>query len=60
MNIDFHVHGLLSKRKDFNERFFNEEIEYAKQNKLNGIIMCEHFNAINFKEIYKYLKENYE
>lgn len=60
MNIDFHVHGLLSKRKDFNERFFNEEIEYAKQNELNGIIMCEHFNAINFKEIYKYLEENYE
>ncbi|HBA05466.1 MAG TPA: histidinol-phosphatase, partial [Clostridium sp.] len=27
---------------------------------LNGIIMCEHFNAINFKEIYKYLEENYE
>lgn len=60
MNIDFHVHGLLSKRKDFNERFFIEEIEYARLSNLHGIVMCEHFNAINFKEIYKYLQENYE
>ncbi|HAK41646.1 MAG TPA: histidinol-phosphatase [Clostridium sp.] len=60
MNIDFHVHGLLSKRKDFNERFFIEEIEYARVSNLHGIVMCEHFNAINFKEIYKYLQENYK
>jgi predicted metal-dependent phosphoesterase TrpH len=60
MNIDFHVHGLLSKRKDFNERFFIEEIEYARLSNLHGIIMCEHFNAINFKEIYRYLQENYK
>lgn len=60
MNIDFHVHGLLSKRKDFNERFFIEEIEYARSSGLHGIIMCEHFNAINFIEIYKYLQDNYE
>ena len=31
MNIDFHVHGLLSKRKDFNENFFLNEIKYAKE-----------------------------
>ena len=39
MNIDFHVHGLLSKRKDFNENFFLNEIKYAKENKIDGIIL---------------------
>ena len=59
MNIDFHVHGLLSKRKDFNERFFLNEIKYAKRNGIDGIVLCEHFNAICFKKIYSYLEENY-
>ena len=59
MNIDFHVHGLLSKRKDFNEKFFLNEIKYAKRNSIDGIILCEHFNAISFKIIYNYLEENY-
>ena len=59
MNIDFHVHGLLSKRKDFNHRMLLEEIEVAKQNNLDGFILCEHFNAINFLELHKYLKENF-
>ena len=56
MNIDFHVHGLLSKRKDFNEKFFLNEIKYAKRNSIDGIILCEHFNAISFKIIYNYLE----
>ena len=36
MNIDFHVHGLLSKRKDFYEKFFLNEIKYAKSSALWG------------------------
>ena len=30
MNMDFHVHGLLSKRKDFNKEFFMNEIHLQK------------------------------
>ena len=56
MNIDFHVHGLLSKRKDFNEKFFLNEIKYAKRNSIEGIILCELFNAIFFNIIYNYLE----
>ncbi|CDM69674.1 PHP domain protein [Clostridium bornimense] len=59
MNIDFHVHGLLSKKKDFNEKFFLEEINSAKSNNIEGIILCEHFQAIAFNDIYKYLEVNY-
>ena len=60
MNIDFHVHGLLSKRKDFNENLFLNEIKYAKDNNIDALVLCEHFNAINYLCIYEYLKNNYD
>lgn len=59
MNIDFHVHGLLSKRKDFNEKFFLNEIKYAKDNNINGIVLCEHFNALYFDMIHDYLDRSF-
>ena len=55
MNMDFHVHGLLSKRKDFNEEFFMNEIYFSKVNGLNAIVLCEHFNAKDFLVIYEFL-----
>ena len=59
MNMDFHVHGLLSKRKDFNKEFFMNEIYFAKSNGLNGILLCEHFNAKDFLVIYDFLEKNF-
>lgn len=59
MNIDFHVHGLLSKRKDFNELMFLNEIKYCKDNNLDAFVLCEHFNARDFNIIHKYLNDNY-
>ena len=59
MNIDFHVHGLLSKKRAFNEKFFLEEINSAKESNKEGIALCEHFQAIAFNDIYKYLESNY-
>lgn len=59
MNIDFHVHGLLSKRKDFNENFFMNEIHFCRLNGIEGIILCEHFNARDFLQIYNYLDSNF-
>ena len=59
MNMDFHVHGLLSKRKDFNEEFFMNEIYFSKVNGLNAIVLCEHFNAKDFLVIYEFLEKKY-
>ena len=59
MNMDFHVHGLLSKIKDFNKEFFINEIYFAKSNGLNGIILSEHFNAKDFLVIYDFLEKNF-
>lgn len=60
MNLDFHVHGLLSKKSDFNEELLLQGIENAKDNGLDGFILCEHFNARDICSIYKYLEDNYE
>ncbi len=59
MNIDFHVHGLLSKRKEFNKYFFLNEIIFAKDSGIDAIVLCEHYNAIEFNIIHKFLQENY-
>ena len=60
MNIDFHVHGILTKKSDFDEEMFLQLVEYAKEQGLNAIVMCEHFNALNISDIYNYLEKNYE
>ena len=35
------------------------EIYFAKSNGLNGIILCEHFNAKDFLVIYDFLEKNF-
>ncbi|WP_404987811.1 PHP-associated domain-containing protein [Clostridium culturomicium] len=60
MNLDFHVHGILSRKSCFNEEFFLLGIENAKEQGLDGFILCDHFNAENIDQMYKYLEENYE
>lgn len=59
MNVDFHVHGLLSKRKDFNKDFFMNEIHFSKNNGLEAIVLSEHFNAKDFLVIYDFLEKNF-
>lgn len=60
MNLDFHVHGLLTKKSDFNEDLLLKGIENAKEQGLDGFILCEHFNAKDIFSIYEYLENNYE
>lgn len=60
MNLDFHVHGLLTKKSKFDETLFLQGMEVAKEQGLNGYILCEHFNAKYIDEIHSYLEQNYE
>lgn len=60
MNLDFHVHGLLTKKSKFDENLFLQDIEIAKEQGLDGYILCEHFNALYIDEIHKYLEEKYK
>ena len=47
MNIDFHVHGLLSKRKDFNEKLSTQLV------KENDVIVIE---SLSMKDMAKFKK----
>lgn len=47
MNMDFHVHGILSKKLNFDEELFIQGINFAKNSGLHGLVLCEHFNAID-------------
>lgn len=60
MNIDFHVHGLLSKKNDFDKELFLQAIENAKENGLDAFVLCEHFNARDVYGIQNYLRENHK
>lgn len=59
MNIDFHVHGILSKKINFDPTLLLDGIEYAKQNNLHGVILSEHYNAKDFLLLHEYLYNNY-
>lgn len=59
MNLDFHVHGILSKKLNFNPDLFLQGIEYAKENGLDGYILCEHFNAVDLDSTFSYLNDNF-
>ena len=59
MNLDFHVHGILSKKLKFDPDLFIQGIEYAKENSLDGYILCEHFNAVDLNSTFSYLKDNF-
>lgn len=59
MNIDFHTHGLVSKRIKFDKELFLLAVEFAKDIGLDGFLISEHFNAIDFDGIHKYLRNNF-
>lgn len=60
MKLDFHVHGILSKKLNFDPKLFLQGVEYAKENGLDGFILCEHFNAVDLLSSYSYLEDNYK
>ncbi|MGN0144601.1 MAG: PHP-associated domain-containing protein [Clostridium sp.] len=59
MNMDFHVHGILSKKLNFNKDLFLQGIEFAKNNKLDSFVLSEHFNAIDIDSSFSFLEGNF-
>ncbi|EKQ58051.1 MULTISPECIES: PHP-associated domain-containing protein [unclassified Clostridium] len=60
MKIDFHSHVKLSKKTNFSIDNFRELIKEAKEEGLTAITITEHFNTLNFPEVYDTLDKNYE
>ena len=59
MNMDFHVHGILSKKLNFDEELFIQGINFAKNSGLHGLVLCEHFNAIDIDSSFSFLEDNF-
>lgn len=59
MTIDFHLHVKLSKKATFSMENFKNIIEEAKENNLTAIAITEHFNTLNFNDVYDTLEKTY-
>ena len=60
MNMDFHVHGILSKKLKFDSDLFLQGISFAKNNMLDGMVLCEHFNAVDIESSFSFLENNFK
>ncbi len=60
MIIDFHVHGKIKKKYNFDKDSFLLTIEEAKSEGLDSLAITEHCHSNNFFEGYEFLNENYQ
>lgn len=57
MYMDFHTHGKLAKKLPFSEIYTEWLFGEAKEAGLEAICLTEHFNTIQFEDLYEYLKK---
>lgn len=57
MYIDFHTHGKLAKKLPFSKEYTDWLLREAKEAGLDAICLTEHFNTLQFDEVYGYLME---
>ena len=55
MRIDFHTHGKLAKKLPFSTVYTDWLLKEAKNAGLDAICLTEHFNTLQFDELYGYL-----
>lgn len=56
MYIDFHTHGKLAKKLPFSTEYTDWLFDQAKKAGLDALCLTEHFNTLQFDEIYRYLE----
>lgn len=55
MRIDFHTHGKLAKQLPFSTVYTDWLFAQAKSAGLDAICLTEHFNTLQFEELYRYI-----
>ena len=55
MKLDFHTHGKLAKKLPFSEAYTDWLFEEAKKAGLDALCLTEHFNTLQFENVYRYL-----
>lgn len=58
MFIDFHTHGKLAKKLPFSTEYTDWLFCEAKQAGLDALCLTEHFNTLQFDEMYRYIIES--
>ena len=56
MYIDFHTHGKLAKKLPFSTEYTDWLFDQARRAGLDALCLTEHFNTLQFEEIYRYLE----
>lgn len=57
MIIDFHTHGKLAKKLPFSTEYTDWLLNEAAGSGLDAICLTEHFNTLQFDELYGYLSD---
>lgn len=57
MYIDFHTHGKLAKKLPFSTVYTDWLFDEAKKAGLDALCLTEHFNTLQFDELYEYLQK---
>ena len=57
MYIDFHTHGKLAKKLPFSGAYTDWLFREARRAGLDALCLTEHFNTLQFEEIYRYIQE---
>lgn len=60
MYIDFHTHGKLAKKLPFSTEYTDWLFDQARRAGLDALCLTEHFNTLQFEEIYRYLEQTGE
>ena len=55
MRFDFHTHGKLAKRLPFSTAYTDWLFGEARQAGLDALCLTEHFNTLQFEDLYAYL-----
>lgn len=55
MYIDFHTHGKLAKKLPFSTVYTDWLFSEAKNAGLDALCLTEHFNTLQFEDLYRYL-----
>lgn len=59
MKMDFHVHGSLSSKLNFDPKFFHQMISRASLVGLDAIALTDHFDAWDYPKIHHFLAERF-
>ena len=55
MKLDFHTHGKLAKKLPFSTAYTDWLFDEARRTGLDALCLTEHFNTLQFDELYGYL-----